>query len=1024
MWVGTYSGLNRWNPLLRPFEHHQRTGDKSNPLGEYNVQALAADNSSGVWIGSYGGGLDYFDRASGQFRNYRLDEADPNSLSDNRVMSLALDGKAGLWVGTLAGGLNFLDFEAQTFQRYQHDPSDERSLADDGVTSILQTSSGEVYVGTYGGGLNRLSPDRTGFDRFQHDAADPNSLSSNLVVSIVQARDGTIFVGTYGGGLNLFDPETGQFRAFRHEPEFVASLSSDKAWAVHEDANGNLWIGTQDAGLNVWRAEKRNQGRVEFERYGRRQGLRSKMIYAIHSDPSGGIWISSNAGIAKLEPNTGFIRHFGLSDGLQSLEFNFAASAATAQGELFFGGINGFNILDPSTVRANAHVPPVVITNVYKMNERVNPDRLGSDFKTFELDHSDYLVAFEFAALDFTAPSRNEYAYMLEGLDTDWLPSNGLRRATYTGLPAGDYVFRVKGSNNDGVWNEEGARLALRVNPAPWETAGALTVYALALIALAAWAVRIQWLRAKRAESVRRTNIRLEREIAMGVEREKKIQAQKRIAQQYLDVVEVIMVALDGDGRVTLINQKGCSVLGYDESEILGTRFVTNFVPRSGGAESELPFGAIDESGYSESRLLTRDRTERVIAWHTAVLPEQDGRPAGTLSSGTDITDVKNLEMQLLQSQKMDALGAIASGVAHDFNNVLATVLGFSELAMRRLVPGSKEFQYLQQTLKSIDIGRELVNRILAFSRSDDSGREPTYLQMVLSDAIELLRPAVPLNVKLRSHIDETCPPVLGNGSELHQIIMNLGTNACHAMARGTGDLSFTLAHVQDVQQRDAVRLSISDSGPGIEPDIIDRIFDPFFTTKEKGKGTGLGLAMAHSIVSSMGGTINVDSTVGLGTTFEIVLPCCPLPENKQSSVSAPLRPALTVPDNGEKTILFVEDDETLLLLTQTILQEGGYRVISETSAEEALKFYRENSDLIDLVLTDLVMQGMTGDELAKEIRAIGDTVPILLASGEKDGVPEALFDAVLNKPVSTDELMAAVRRALQKHSGASTVEP
>ena len=299
------------------------------------------------------------------------------------------------------------------------------------------------------------------------------------MLAIYETRDGALWIGAAGGGLNRFDRETGAFTRYRHDPDDPASLSSDVAWSILEDRKGVLWVGTQGGGLNRWESRDRQNHRGMFKRYGKEAGLPSAVVYGILEEGSGRLWLSTNRGVSRFDPVSQTFRNYDKANGLQDNDFNFGAYFKSADGAMFFGGANGFNTFYPSQIRENGHVPPVLLTDIRVLNKRVDFGEPVFDLKELTLDHEDYVVTFEFSALDYTAPRKNKYQYQLDGFDTEWIELDSARRATYTNLDPGDYTFRVKASNNDGLWNNEGVQLGVIVIPAPWQTWWAYLLYGL-----------------------------------------------------------------------------------------------------------------------------------------------------------------------------------------------------------------------------------------------------------------------------------------------------------------------------------------------------------------------------------------------------------------------------------------------------------------------------------------------------------------------------------------------------------------
>jgi diguanylate cyclase (GGDEF)-like protein len=493
LWVGTRSGgLSKWNPVTWSFGHYTREQNDPGGLSSNRVSAFSEDAMGRLWVGTFGGGLNILDRSRGTVTHFVHDPARPDSLSDDRVMALLRDVRGEIWVGTLDGGLNRLDPVTGRFKVYRHDPARSRSIGANGIMSLFQDSEGTLWVGTFGGGLNRYVPGADSFVTFQHDPANPNSIGSNRVTCMVEDQAGMMWVGTDGGGLNLFDRRTGTFLRLTHVPEQPTSLSSDAVISLHLEPSGRLWVGTMGSGLDTLEEWDRGGGKPRFAHFTKRDGLPNDWIYAILPDDSGHLWLSTNNGLSRFDPRSRRFKNYTASHGLQANEFNFGAAYRSQRGELFFGGVNGFNAFFAERLESNAHMPPVVLTSFLKLNKPVRSDVAVPELRDIELSYRDYVVTFEFAALDYAAPESNQYAYKLEGLAPDWIDLGSVHRVTYTNLAPGAYVLRVKAANNDGVWNNEGLSVAMRVVPPPWKTWWAYTLYVLTLGGLAFAVIRVE----------------------------------------------------------------------------------------------------------------------------------------------------------------------------------------------------------------------------------------------------------------------------------------------------------------------------------------------------------------------------------------------------------------------------------------------------------------------------------------------------------------------------------------------------
>jgi diguanylate cyclase (GGDEF)-like protein len=512
IWVGTQlGGVNRWNPTTFSFGHRRASAAAPGGLSHSNVMAFAEDRDGRHWIGTFGGGINIWERARGRFVQLRSDPRRSGALSSDLVMVLLRDRTGVMWVGTMDGGLDRFDPDDRSFTHHRHDPDDPRSLGSDGVMSLLEDSAGDLWVGTFGGGLNLLDRATWTFTRHVNDPTDGTSLSSDRVTCIAEDPSGGLWIGTDAGGLNFFDPRTRSFRRFVRDEAHPASLSSDTVFSLSIEPSGRVWIGTRGGGLNTLAELPPTGADPQFEVFSTRDGLPNDTIYGILPDGDDSLWVSTNRGLARMDRETGTFRAYRASHGLQADEFNFGAHHRSATGELFFGGINGFNAFHPDDIETNTAVPAVVLTAFLKLNKPVPVDGNVSQLDAIDLGFADDVVTFEFAALDFTAPRENRYAYMLEGFDQDWIDLDAVRRVTFTDLDGGDYRLRVKGSNNEGVWNEVGLDLPIRVAPPPWETWWAYLLYALGVgsVGFGLW-----WVQQRKLKREEEYSGRLELEVA------------------------------------------------------------------------------------------------------------------------------------------------------------------------------------------------------------------------------------------------------------------------------------------------------------------------------------------------------------------------------------------------------------------------------------------------------------------------------------------------------------------------------
>lgn len=457
LWVGTEAGLSQTDLRARDFRRVPA------PAVPAPVWAVTSDAAGRLWIGTEDQGLLCYEPTIGRYRSFRHNAVQPGSLAQDFVRALCFDGTGRLWVGTQSQGLDCLEPGSTTFRHYRHSPANPASLSDDFVRSVYRNPAGQLWIGTENG-LNRLDAATGRFTAFRHNAANAASLPNNFVRVTLQDRRGRLWVGTGGGGLSCFDPATGRFRTFRADGRNPRSLSSNFVRCLQLDGNGTLWVGTEGGGF--CRLDDAEQG--SFTTFREASGLPNDVVYGMQHDRQGYLWLSTNKGIARFDPRSGRFLTFDERDGLPQDEFNAGASHRGADGQLYFGGANGLVAFLPAAVRTNPVPPAVVLTALRKFNRPVElPDTTITERRVLRLAPQDYFFSLEFAALNFRQPDKNRYAYLLEGFDQDWIEAGRRREANYTNLDPGTYTFRVRATNNDGVWSPRGAALRIIVTP-PW----------------------------------------------------------------------------------------------------------------------------------------------------------------------------------------------------------------------------------------------------------------------------------------------------------------------------------------------------------------------------------------------------------------------------------------------------------------------------------------------------------------------------------------------------------------------------
>ncbi len=502
----------------------------------------------------------------------------------------------------------------------------------------------------------------------------------------------------------------------------------------------------------------------------------------------------------------------------------------------------------------------------------------------------------------------------------------------------------------------------------------------------------------------------------------------RRIAED----MPVFICRFRQDGEMIYVNDSFHRFFSNGEPDLIGKSFFTHIAEE----DREKVQSAISELTVTVPSISLEYRmigTEKELFWHrwtTRAIFDEQGKIFAYQAIGEDISsrkkseeDKARLEKRLQQAHKMEAVGTLAGGIAHDFNNILAVIIGYAGLADKEAQAGSKLKGHLENMLIGANRAKDLVKQILAFSRQSEVVRIPLQLQSLIKESLKMLRSSLPTTISIQDDIDSRCGVVLVDPTQVHQIIMNLCTNAYHAMGDRGGTLMVTLRNISFENTRrlhdlhltsgDYVELAVSDTGCGIAPDIIDKIFDPYFTTKEAGRGTGMGLSIVHGIINDYKGTITVESEVGVGTIFRVYFPV----SNEDAESSA--EPDSQMP-HGKERILFVDDEEMLGELGRDMLEPLGYTVTVRMNGMEAWTTFQNQPDQFDLVISDQTMPGMTGIELAKRILQLRPDMPVILCTGysnlvdEQSAKKQGISEFAL-KPIAPKSIAILIRKVLDK---------
>jgi two-component system sensor histidine kinase ChiS len=806
LWLATYNGLDKFDLKTEEFSHYKHNPGNPQSLCNDRIIRVFKDKTGIIWIGTQGGGLSKFDPRQQKFEYFKQEIGNPHGLSDNNVLAIAESKYYGpniFWIGTINGGLNKYDRNTGLFIHYRHDPHDVNSISNDFVIALLESQfdgRNEIWIGTIYG-LNKFDLETNKITRYFHDPDDPHSISDNLIRSICEDNSGNLWIGTRNGGINRFDRATGKFDQqkyhiweaigiiedntgtiwagtdlglfhynrstddfiqYKQDPDDPHNINQNKVLLLYEDKTARLWIGT-DNGLILL-----NRGSNKLFRYTTKDGLSNNVINGILEDDNGHLWLSTNQGLSRFDPLQKTFKNYDMYDGLQSNQFFIGAACLSQKGEMFFGGVNGFNVFHPDSIRDNSHIPDVYLTDFQIFNKEVDV-KTGtfqdvddhyylckhiSNISEITLSHKESVFSFEFAALDFHSPQKNQYVYKMDGVDPDWVQTNASRRfATYTNLDPGEYVFTVKGSNNDGIWNDEGTSIKIIITPPWWRTRLAYAVYIFffVLVVYSVWSIQTNRMKMK-----------------------------QQMEQEHFEAEKL------------------------REVDKLKSRFFANI-----SHEFRTPLTLI--KGPLQQLISGEFKGNIKEQYHTML--RYSDRLLGLINQILDLSKLEAGETKLKVSN------------TDIIQYIRGLVLSFSSLAERKNI--ELKFTSAENMLKGY-IDKDKLEKILT---------------NLLSNAFKFTHETgnITVNVGIPNHA----------GRPAKSKIQNFNS--------------------------DLIELKISNTGPGIPLDQIDKIFDRFYQAddmyKKDGEGTGIGLALTKELVDVCHGEISVSSIPDKTTTFILTLP-------------------------------------------------------------------------------------------------------------------------------------------------------
>jgi signal transduction histidine kinase/ligand-binding sensor domain-containing protein/DNA-binding response OmpR family regulator len=1098
LWIGTENaGISILDYEKNVSVNYVYDGSDNSSLSNNSIHSLYKDDIGNIWAGTWSGGVNFLPRFGKKFAHYKQIPYLENSLSNNIVTAITGDSLGNIWIGTDGGGLNRFNRKAKTFTRFKNNGIERNSVSSNYIMTAVEVSKEVLGLGYHrvGFGLfdrkkgsftpmldknsthllnisvNVSFKDRRGnlwlgahdnvgvffydiktktLTHYLPDPHDDNSISGHNLFSFAEDKEGNIWVGT-DQGLDLFDAKNNKFIHHRNDPGNKQSLSHNTVYSIREDRHGNLWVGT-GGGLNFFDKKTRT-----FTAYTEKEGLANNVIYGIQEDTRGNLWFSSNKGISCFDPVTKTCRNYDTSDGLQDNSFMYDAWHKTEDGEMFYGGINGFNTFYPDSIRSNPFIPPIMITDFQIFNKPVEIGKGSllqkpiSESKEITLSYKQSVFSFEFAALNYTLSEKNQYSYKMEGFDKDWSPAGIKRTATYTNLDAGEYIFRVRGSNNDGVWNQKDASIRVIITPPFWLTWWFKLGVGLSLLggAFGFYKIRINAVESQKAELESRVKQRTAEVIKQNIE----------LQQQKEEIIEKRQEAEAARQEAERANQAKSIFLATMSHEI---RTPMNGVIGMASLLSETT-QTTEQSEYTETIKNCGESLLTVI---------NDILDFSKIESGNMELEQKDFDLRTCIEEVLDVFATKASQAGLDLiyeidYNVPAMVVGDS-LRLRQvilnLVSNAIKFTHkgeifvgvhlLNSSGNQLELGFEIrdtgigiphekIDRLFkAFSQIDSSTTRKyggTGLGLVICEklvglmggsiavesrvdfgsvftftilttvSLEPTRNYIHQNVaglegKKVLIIDDnlTNRSILKKQLEQWKLIPTLAGSGEEALTLLNQDASYDLV-LSDMQmpEMDGLQLAkqikqnyselriILLSSVGDErPKLHKEIFASILTKPVK-----QNTLRKHIIAQLLGQSDNlaegINSTKKLSTEFSL--------ENPMS-------------------ILIAEDNPVNQKLAERVLTKLGYSPSKAMNGQEVLEALKKHP--YDLILMDIQMPVMDGLEATRSIRGLKIKQPTIVAvtanamQGDREICLQAGMDDYIAKPIKFDELMDLIKRS------------
>lgn len=832
VWIGVYGGgLTLINRNVKKFKHYELFDSAMVKIGKNAVLAMAEDQNKNIWIGTGGSGLYKFIPKTEEFKRFGENPRNPASLSSNVVKALCLDNNNNLYAGTYAGGLNYLDTKSERIASFRHKPLDSTSISTDHVWSLHHDQSGRIWVGLLNG-FDEFLPQTKTFRSLKELARNPSTRNVPSVFALFEDHHNNLWAGFRDGGLLKFDDKRELVRYYRKGADGVeGNILDDEIFDIFEDSKNRLWIGSAVHGL--WLLDP------ETEQFTRPNGYDKlpNAILAILEDNFGFLWISSYNGLYRYYPDSGEVLVFDVADGLQGNEFSYGSKLKTTSGQLLFGGLNGLTVFDPQEIKVDTAQVDIVFSGLSLFHKEVSiGDESGllpkgiNYLEELVLEASQNVFTIHFAALDYHFPKENRYSYKLDGFDKDWNQIiDNTRSATYTNLPEGRYVFKVKATNHDGVWNLKERTLIIVVKPYWYEASWFRVLVVLFLIGNVFTIIRV------RTNMLYKRNEKLEKQVE---ERTHEINNQK------VEIEKINTTLRNQNEEITRINETVTEQ--YEELKA-----------RNEEIQSQREQIEIKSSQLEEANVKVMQVNSQLIVLNSNLEKLVEERTY----------ELQNTIKRLTETD--EGLNTFLYRSSHDLRGPITSLLGLVNLLRKE--------NHQPELIAYFDMVDKTCNHMLRFlKRLNDVSvifrseivRKPVLLADIGNDVWHYLKENNLSNKVRITMKDEVRIPVHLDPTILVNIITSLLENAI-VFSREVNPEASVLFQLKD----NSLIIRVSDNGVGIKDDMKARIFELFFRGTEISSGNGLGLYIVKKSAELLKGTVDMESQVESGTVVTVTIP-------------------------------------------------------------------------------------------------------------------------------------------------------